>query len=151
MGTLYKAFRDGVQVVDGLEEAKYNHTGLTPNTEYTFQFKAYNEAGESELSEPLKVKTLPISVTGVTITPKTLTLEEGEKGKLNHTVAPADATTKGVTYTSATPAVATVTNTGNVTAVSEGKAVITVKTSDGNKTDTATVTVTAKAEPEPEE
>lgn len=147
MTTKYKAYRNGVEVATELNEAKYNHTGLTPNTEYSFQFQAYNEAGDSGLSPELKVKTLPISVTGVTITPKTLSLVEGGQGKLNHTVAPENATTKGVTYTSATPAVATVNNTGDVTAVKPGTAVITVKTNDGNKTDTATVTVTAKPKP----
>ena len=43
-------------------------------------------------------------------------------------------------------------SSGLVTAIGEGKAIITVKTADGNHTDTATVNVTEpEPDPEPEE
>ena len=67
----------------------------------------------------------------VTLEPNTLTLEKGEKETLTATVAPTNATNKGVTWSSSNPEVATVDN-GVVTAVSAGEAIITVTTEDGD-------------------
>lgn len=89
--------------------------------------------------------TVSTAVTGVVMTPDTATLSlAGTKTQqLTSTVSPASASVKTVTYVSSAPAVATVSNTGLVTAVSEGTATITVKTTDGSFTDTTSVTVTA--------
>ena len=65
----------------------------------------------------------------------------GDTETLTATVAPNDATDKSVTWTSSDTSVATVSNTGLVTAEASGTATITVKTTDGNKTDTCEVTV----------
>ena len=82
-----------------------------------------------------------VSVTGVTLDQTTLTLEKGEDAQLTATVTPADADNKNVTWTSSNTAVAAVDNTGKVTAVGKGTAVITVTTEDGNFTATCAVTV----------
>lgn len=84
-----------------------------------------------------------IDVASVTVAPTTSSKTVGQTQQLTPTVLPADASNKAVTYTSATPAVATVNASGLVTAVAVGSAVITVKTADGNKTATHTMTVTA--------
>jgi len=86
----------------------------------------------------------PISVTGVTLDKETASVVVGATTPLVATVAPEDATNKAVTWSSGTPAVATVSADGTVTGVSAGEAVITVTTTDGSKTDTCTVTVTAE-------
>ena len=78
----------------------------------------------------------------VTLEPNTLTLEKGEKETLTATVAPTNATNKGVTWSSSNNEIATV-NNGVVTAVKEGTATITVTTEDGSRTATCTVTVNA--------
>ena len=65
-----------------------------------------------------------VHVTGVSVSPATLSL-----------------------WTSSATAIATVDNTGKVTAVSAGTATITVKTADGGKTATCAVTVTTKVIP----
>ena len=69
-----------------------------------------------------------------------ISLSEGETKQLIATVMPTDAVNKAVTWTSSDEAVATVDDSGLVTAVSEGTAVITVETVNG-KTDRCTVTV----------
>ncbi len=84
----------------------------------------------------------PIAVTGVTVTPDTGSINVGATLQLNASVAPLDATNKGVTWQSSAPAIATVTSAGLVTAVSDGSATITATTADGGKTDTAAITVT---------
>jgi hypothetical protein len=86
----------------------------------------------------------PIPVTGVTLSPTTLTLTVGATGTLTPTVAPDSATNQAVSWSSDKTTVATVTN-GIVTAVSAGKATITVTTTDNNKTATAEVTVSNPA------
>ena len=98
----------------------------------------------------LTVTAKTIAVTGVTIAPKTASVDVDATTKLNSTVAPSTATNKSVSYKSSDDAIATVSSNGTVTGVAEGDATITVTTQDGNKTDTATVTVNAVEEPEPE-
>ena len=80
-------------------------------------------------------------VTGVSLSPDTLTLDVGESHTLTATITPSNATNQNVTWSSDNESVATVNATGEVTAVSEGTAIITVTTADGGKTDTCTVTV----------
>lgn len=88
-----------------------------------------------------------VHVTGVSVSPATLSLVEGISDQLRATVTPSDAANKSVSWTSSATAIATVDNTGKVTAVSAGTATITVKTADGGKTATCAVTVTTKVIP----
>jgi uncharacterized protein YjdB/formylglycine-generating enzyme required for sulfatase activity len=90
-----------------------------------------------------------IPATGVTVSPKILNLTVGgPTGNLTATVAPSNATYKGVDWTSNNPTVASVVNngannsTGIVTAHTAGTAIITALTDDGEWTDSCTVTVT---------
>ena len=62
---------------------------------------------------------------------KLLVLDKGKSGKLTATVKPDNAADKSVAWTSSNTNVATVDNTGNVTAVNHGTAKITAKTSNG--------------------
>ncbi|MBD7909344.1 S8 family peptidase [Sporosarcina gallistercoris] len=61
---------------------------------------------------------------------------------LKATVLPENATNSLVTWTSSDPTVAAVDETGAVSALNEGKTIVTAKTADGGLTATATVTVT---------
>jgi uncharacterized protein YjdB len=86
-------------------------------------------------------------VTQVTVSPATLNLKVGEKATLGVSVAttgPGVATT--VTWASSTPAVATVSATGEVTAVAPGNTTVrATSTADASKSGAAQVTVTAPA------
>lgn len=88
------------------------------------------------------VATITVPVASATLTPATASIVVGATQQLTGGVLPANATVKTVTYTSADPLVATVSNTGLVTAVKVGSSVVTVKSTDGNKTATSTITVT---------
>ncbi|MNR02592.1 Fructan beta-fructosidase precursor [compost metagenome] len=88
------------------------------------------------------VEDTPIPVTAVNVTPATATVQIGNVTNLLATVAPA-AAVQAVTWSSATPATATVSSTGVVTGVAAGSVVITATSvSDPSKTDTSTITVT---------
>lgn len=89
-------------------------------------------------------------VTEVKLDKTNLSLEVGDTATLTATVEPDEASNKNVTWSSDGTSVATVDDTGKVTAISVGSATITATTQDGNKTATCTVTVTASPEPEPE-
>lgn len=124
---------------------------LEANTDYpkgTYQLSRKNENGESEKVDVPAFKTKPIAVTGVTIAPKTASVDVGSTTKLSSTVAPSTATNKKVTYSSTADNIATVTSDGTVEGVAEGEATITVTTQDGSKTDTSVITVSAVIEPE---
>ncbi|UZO82592.1 Ig-like domain-containing protein [Aquimarina sp. ERC-38] len=83
-----------------------------------------------------------IPVTGINLSPATMTLKAGTTRKLAANVTPANATVKRITFTSGNPSVATVNADGVVRAVKAGRAVITAKSVDGNFSKTSTVTVT---------
>ena len=84
-------------------------------------------------------------VTGVLLNTGTLTLFTGDTATLTATVQPDSATNKNVTWSSDNEAVATVDNSGKITAVTAGEANITVKTEDGNHSADCKVTVTQSA------
>jgi len=82
-------------------------------------------------------------VASVDVTPATVSLAVGAFSQLTVAVLPGDAPS-GVTYVSSSPAVATVSQNGLITAVSAGSATIAVRANaDQTKTDTCVVTVTA--------
>ena len=80
-----------------------------------------------------------VAVTGVTLNKSSLGLLLGETETLTATVKPDDATDKSVTWSSSNTNVATVDQSGEVTAVAEGTAKITANA--GDKTATCSVTV----------
>jgi hypothetical protein len=84
---------------------------------------------------------IAVPVTGVSVLPASATLDIGQTQQLTETVAPANADDPSVTWSSDTPAVATVSSSGLVTAVSAGSATITVETTDGGFKDTSDITV----------
>lgn len=83
-----------------------------------------------------------VAVTGVSINKTSVTLLEGNTETVTATVSPEDASDKGVTWKSSDPSVATVDSSGKITAVAPGEAVITVTTTDGEKTATVKIVVT---------
>ena len=107
--------------------------------EATITAKA-NENASATCKVTVTAKT--VAVTSVTLDKETAEVAEGETVQLTATVKPDDATDKTVTWSSSDETVATVDNTGKVTAVKAGEAVITAKA--GTKSAECTVTVTAK-------
>lgn len=82
-----------------------------------------------------------VSVTGVSLNQAVLNLAKGATYTLSANVTPQDATNKSVSWSSSNTAVSTVNNEGVVTAITNGTAIITVKTADKGFTVTCNVTV----------
>ena len=94
--------------------------------------------------------TVTVPVASVTLNKNELTLEKDGSEVLTAVVAPEDAADKTVTWSSSNATVATVDQSGKVTAVGAGTATITVvSNADETKKATCVVTVT-EPEPEPE-
>ena len=94
-----------------------------------------------------------VLTTGVSINKDSITLRiksdgTGESEELYADVQPSNASNKIVLWTSKNSDIATVDESGKATAVSEGKAVITARTMDGDYTDTCEVIVLPSANPQ---
>lgn len=107
--------------------------GIEPKTEPTVE--------PTKPSEPENV-----AVSGISVSPGSLSGKVGESGSLKATVEPDNATNKNVNWTSSNGNVATV-NGGNVSFVGAGTATITATAEDGNISATAEVTVSAEEKP----
>jgi len=98
--------------------------------------------GSNKSDNCIVTVTAKILVTSVTL-PATDTLTKiGETTTLTAIITPANATSQALTWSSSNPAIATVSDKGLVTAVSNGTATITATTQDGsNKTGTSEIKV----------
>ena len=107
--------------------------------EENFFDTSYNNI-DIEYSNPGSTVKITIPSTGITLNKTKLSLEKGKSETLTATVTPENSTDT-ITWESSDKTKATVDNNGKVTAVAEGTATITAKTTSG-KTATCTVTVT---------
>ena len=140
----------------GIKENSYTNTfsnsqpialsATTPGT-YYLHVLTVDKAGNKieSISQGITVTQL---VTGITVSPTSVTLEEGKTQQLTANIMPSNATNKTVSWSSNNANVATVSNTGLVTAKAAGKATITVKAKDGsNQTATCEITVETAGTP----
>jgi uncharacterized protein YjdB len=86
--------------------------------------------------------TVPVPVTGVTLSKTEATMKAGTILSLACTIAPTNATIKTVTWSSDDISKAKVSSTGVVTALAAGTATITVSTNDGSFTAVCVITIT---------
>lgn len=108
--------------------------------------RVFVESGSFNLNKLTFSAQSNISVTGVNVSPATLSLSTGQTSALTATVSPSNASNKSVTWSSNNTAVATVNASGVATAVTTGSATITATTVDGGFSDNTIVTVTASAQ-----
>ena len=78
--------------------------------------------------------TVIVPVTGVSLDRSSAEIIKGESITLTATVSPSNATDKNVIWTSSDPSVATVSQSGVITAVKAGSTTVIATTSDGGKT-----------------
>lgn len=100
------------------------------------------KAGNKRAACNVTVKSVK-KITKLTVKSKSVTITKGKTQAIKTTVAPANATLKKLTYTSANKKVATVSASGVIKGIKAGKTTITVKAVDGSKK-SATVSVTVK-------
>ncbi len=123
--------------------------GKTVTAASDLKGNTYRSSGDKTLRDVNAEPAEPVHPSSVTLNKTSASLETGKTLKLTATVQPSDAADKSVTWSSSDDKVAAVDQSGNVKAVSEGKATITVTTNDGGKTASCAVTVTSAPEPSP--
>ena len=135
----------------GTEESSYtnvfsNNQPITLNAStpgiYYLHVLTVDKAGNKieSISQGISVTQL---VTGITVSPTSVTLEEGQTQQLTASITPDNASNKTVSWSSNNTNIATVSSTGLVTAKTVGTVTITAKTNDGSGVSgTCNVTVT---------
>ncbi|MBQ3765286.1 MAG: CotH kinase family protein [Bacteroidales bacterium] len=96
-----------------------------------------------------EIRTVTVSVQGVSVQPASATLQEGETLRLEAVVTPATATEKGVDWSTNDEKTAVVDENGLVTALAPGAASITVRTRDGGHSARCRITVKGPEDPDP--
>ena len=120
--------------------AKVSSTGLVTGVALgTDTITATTEDGGFTAQSTITV--VFISVTGISVSPNTVSVNIGNTKQLTAAVEPSDAVNQNVCWSSSDTSVAAVDSTGLVTGVSKGTATITVTTEEGGFTDQCTVTV----------
>ena len=122
-------------------------TGLLINNEYIIQVELITVDG-GDIKETGIIKTEPPKVTSIILDKTNIQLVKGETDTIVSTVLPEEATDKTLTWTSSNEAVVTVDNSGNITAVEDGVAIITATSNEVN-TVTATCNITITPPPPP--
>lgn len=112
-------------------------TNLSSSNSYDFSTKI-----TSNLTLTAKWVDAVVNVTGLTVSPSSLSLAVGESSTLQANVLPVNETNTAVIWTSSNSTIASVGTSGNVTAVAVGEATITATAVDGAKTSSCSVTVT---------
>ncbi|MEK0314889.1 family 10 glycosylhydrolase [Cohnella sp. 56] len=136
------------EAIDALTAAVAIASGTKVNAKTQEEIDIAVEGLKSAV-ESFKAAQIPdpdVKVEEVSLDKETLQLNVGAVFQLKATITPSGAANKNVTWTSSDDGIAAIDNTGKVTAIAEGTAVITVTTEDGNKTATAVVTVSLPSE-----
>ena len=111
---------------------------------YTLTARAIDNEGGSRVSLSSNITVqIPIDVTGVDMAELTGPISVGANLQLETVISPQDATNQNVVFESDNPSVATVNQSGLLSAISEGVFTITVTTADGGFTDSQTIEVLA--------
>jgi uncharacterized protein YjdB len=113
-------------------ETQYANT----NEYYT---RIYAQSQTITQDEVALVEIVPVE--SVSIDPVSGSVNTGSTFQLTADILPVDATNKSVQWSSSNNNIATVSSTGLVTGITQGEVVISVKTSDGDKTATSQITV----------
>ena len=137
--------------------AKVNNKGVVKGVKVgTATVTAKAKVGKKTLKAKQKIvvkakaKKVPatIKVTSLTVKKYDLTINEGNVEQMNVTVLPANASNKGLRYTTSDKDVATIDNKGAITAVGQGSCKVTAGSVDGsNRSVSVNVTVTKTQRP----
>lgn len=114
-----------------ISSSSYTDSGLKPSTTYNYYIDVLRNGSYIVHSEVLTVTTNAQLAESIAVSPKNVTLTEGDSYTLTATVLPSDTNNKSVTWTSNNTSVATVSGNGTITAKTKGTTYITAKTSNG--------------------
>lgn len=132
----FELSRDGefayAKVSDNLADGHFSQSAAL-EAEHEYTCLAYVKLDGRTYKAEAKSFTAPSKpVSGVALSPESVEIKIGSKAVLVATVSPQDAGNKAVVFSSDNESVATVSQEGEITAVSAGTATVAVTTVDGN-------------------
>ncbi|MBU8907607.1 S-layer homology domain-containing protein [Desertibacillus haloalkaliphilus] len=122
----------------GEEDVEWNTTNL--NTELPGEYEITGDITNTSIQATVMITILEVLPTNITINDHTMEILLGSQANLSYELQPSQTTSRSVSWSSSNESVATVDQTGTITAISEGKTEVTATTSNG-LTDTTVVTV----------
>ncbi len=134
----------GVTFSYGSNQLSSNDVSSYPYIAFFSSYKCF-DFDASEYAATITLYERVVKAKSVEVNPPVHAMAPNETKQLTAVVYPTNAANKNVTWTSSNNDVATVDDTGHVTAVTVGEATITATTEDGGHTDTCVVTVTNNA------
>lgn len=141
--TVVEFFESGVNKIAEDSVAPYSFT--LPNVaegSYAYTAKATDDKGESRTSVSSKITVqVPVDVTGVDLVELNGPIAIGAIIQFEATVSPTNATNPELVFETDDPSIATVTDDGLLTAISEGVVTLTVTTDEGGFVDSKMIQV----------
>jgi len=135
-----RGFTKAMDIIINMESQTWL-TGSTPSqSDLTNSAKNQMKVNWVRVYKPV-ASSSTVAVTGITVSPTSLSLNVGAQGNVTATVIPSNATVKTMNFTSSNSNVASVNQSGVVTAMANGTTTITAISTDGNYTATSSVTV----------
>lgn len=135
------AGNEHAQIEGGTSSSAISVKGISQGSA-TITCQATVDGQSYSATHELTVNSKTVSVNGISLNKNELSLKKGENEKLTPIFDPENATNQGVSWSSDNDGIASVDQSGNVTAVSAGTTNITVTTDEGSRTATCKVTVT---------
>ncbi len=133
------SFSSSDSKIIGITSASGSACKISANGAGTATITAKSSNGKTAICKiTVNEKVVTIDATSITLNMSNITLEEGKSQNITATIKPTNTTDKTITWSSNNTNVATVSN-GKITAIKEGSAIITAKTSNGK---TAKINVT---------
>ena len=141
-----KAKPDSADVNTGIRWSSDNPSVATVDGSGNVKAVGYGTANIKATAQNEKMAqcsvTVTTSISGLAVSPTSKTLNVGEKLDLSNSVTKTPSTAReGITWTSSNSSIASVSQTGVITANSAGTATITVKSSSGNRSATCIIKV----------
>lgn len=150
----YKLYKNGALIEDGLDQkaTSYTFTNLNEGESYKFSINTYrkelngstSESEKASVTVTTKSTVVGSAVEAVYCSKPTSAMRPGENFNISVSVLPTTATNKAVSFESTNSNVASVSQSGVLTAKSDGTAVITV-TSQASPDKFASFTVTVRS------
>lgn len=141
MTVTYNIYQNGTKIATSTTTS-YTLSGLTPSTTYSYQVSAVVNGKEGPLSAALPITTRA-EITAIKLTLPTW-VDQTQPVQLTYTITPStEQDTANVVWTSSNTSVATVSDTGLVTPISNGNVTITATVQGTTITDSISMTISA--------